>query len=188
MTHPRKVLTELWSEDLEVRLHGLLHEPLGRVADLDRLHVQLVFHNLRQLRRALERTTVAVIRIEYHDELGERRARLHARRRTRRTTKLDDAASRPHPPLEVVIDALRAFVRIRGEVDRRLGARRARTNKALIHILAQEGHVVAHDEGREYRCQHELSDEHADQEPHGFAHCRGQGRLHSWPRRGTRTG
>ena len=49
LAHAREILAELRSEDLEVRLHGLLHQALRRVADLDRLHVELILHDLRQL-------------------------------------------------------------------------------------------------------------------------------------------
>src|SRR5438093_3932894 len=62
LPHARQVLTELRSEHLEVRLDRLFHEALGRIAQLDRLHVELVLHDLGEIRAAVERPAVAVVR------------------------------------------------------------------------------------------------------------------------------
>src|SRR3989440_12615302 len=50
LPNPRQILAELRPEDFEVGLHGLLHEALGRVPNLERLNIELVLDDLAQLR------------------------------------------------------------------------------------------------------------------------------------------
>src|SRR6266550_3369132 len=107
LSHSRQILSELRSEHLEVGLDGFSHQPFGRVADLDRLHVELLLHDLRKLGIAVEGSVVAIVRVEHHDELRERHPRLHRGRRARGATELDDAACSTHAALEIVVDERR---------------------------------------------------------------------------------
>src|SRR6266550_1294232 len=59
---PWQILTELWSEHLQVGLYGLFDEAFGLIADLERLHVQLILHDLRELGARVQRSPIAISR------------------------------------------------------------------------------------------------------------------------------
>src|SRR5437763_14725031 len=140
LPYSRQILSELRSEHLEVGLHGFSHQPFGRVADLDRLHVELLLHDLRKLGIAVEGSVVAIVRVEHHDELRERHSRLHRGGRARGATELDDPTGGTHAPLEIVVDERRVGWRVARVVDRRRRARRRAAHQVLEHLLGDERH------------------------------------------------
>src|SRR5438552_4184139 len=59
-----QVLPELRAERLQLGLHDLAHEALGTVADLERLHVQLVADHRGELVLPVERAVIPIVRVE----------------------------------------------------------------------------------------------------------------------------
>src|SRR6266849_9183927 len=140
LADPRQLIAELRPERLQLRLHGLAHEPLRVVTHLEGLHVELVADDRRELVLALERAAVAVARIEDRDELWQRRADLRLRGGSRGAAERHDAHRGTHAPLEVVIDPLGADLRVGREMHRRRRATCGLTNEVLVQRLGQERH------------------------------------------------